>query len=434
MLFVSYMIGLLFTLRTHAAVIWNNELDEKKVEKMEHAALKIALNPEARHIAAVDPYSTMSRQNTSGSLPRENIRESQLYKRILGQSLKQAGLASAAGEHSNIDKNSHNGATSTQIGTPHLVPPKNDDDTDRRSMRSVRLHGLSAEDNSTLVRQVAEMAATAAAVAARDATRAPRKASQMASTPGSVRHHHHHGTVGSLQSSHERALPHQSIIIPGEGHEVAAGEAPVAGGHDAPNWSRTKSAVILLTATLAYAIIAEILVDTVDAVLEHVDIDEKFLGITLFALVPNTTEFLNAISFAMNGNIALSMEIGSAYALQVMLLQVPALVLYSGFYSNWLDQGDLVNHTFTLIFPQWDMVTVILGVFLMGWVVGEGKSNYFKGSILILAYAVIVLGFWFSGYDSMEVSLDLYCSTLEKSSPTLISHSSWVSIDSILWH
>jgi Ca2+/H+ antiporter len=47
-------------------------------------------------------------------------------------------------------------------------------------------------------------------------------------------------------------------------------------------------------------------VDTVDVVLGSVSIDEKFLGFTLFALVPNTTEFLNAISFALNGNIALS--------------------------------------------------------------------------------------------------------------------------------
>jgi Ca2+:H+ antiporter len=30
----------------------------------------------------------------------------------------------------------------------------------------------------------------------------------------------------------------------------------------------------------------------VDAVLDNVNIDEKFLGISLFALVPNTTEFL----------------------------------------------------------------------------------------------------------------------------------------------
>ncbi|KAG6837619.1 hypothetical protein H0H93_006140 [Arthromyces matolae] len=89
-----------------------------------------------------------------------------------------------------------------------------------------------------------------------------------------------------------------------------------AGGHDAPSWSRTTSASVLLACTALYAIIAELLVDVVDVILENSGIDEKFLGITLFALVPNTTEFMNAISFAINNNIALSMEIGSAYALQ----------------------------------------------------------------------------------------------------------------------
>ncbi|ORY68063.1 hypothetical protein BCR35DRAFT_253064, partial [Leucosporidium creatinivorum] len=77
--------------------------------------------------------------------------------------------------------------------------------------------------------------------------------------------------------------------------------------------------------TVLYAIIAEILVDVVDVVLDGSGIPEKFLGVTLFALVPNTTEFMNAISFAINGNIALSMEIGSAYALQVCLIQAPAM-------------------------------------------------------------------------------------------------------------
>ena len=72
------------------------------------------------------------------------------------------------------------------------------------------------------------------------------------------------------------------------------------GGHDAPNWSKAKSSIILLGATVLYAIIAEILVNTVDVVLENVEIDEKFLGITLFALVPNTTEFLVLTSSTLN--------------------------------------------------------------------------------------------------------------------------------------
>ncbi|KAI5271986.1 hypothetical protein E4T47_04749 [Aureobasidium subglaciale] len=401
-LFLSYLIGLLFTLRTHAAVIWNIELDEKKLDKLEHQALHV----EARHgsipdTIVVNPHAHMSRNSTMGTigtLSRGNIQESQLYKRILGQSLKQAGFGSTApSEQHSPDKTS----APTLGGPTHLVPPKSsEEDGDKIHQRKLRIPGLSAEDNTALVRQVAEMAATAATVAARDATRAPHKAQRMASTSaGSVKHH---GSISSstgpsVPATKGAATPDESVEVHGEVHEAPAHES---GGHDAPNWSRTKSAVILLTATIAYAVIAEILVDTVDSVLEHIDIDEKFLGITLFALVPNTTEFLNAISFAMNGNIALSMEIGSAYALQVMLLQVPALVLYSGFWQQWMEPDQVASHTFNLIFPQWDMCTIILGVFLMGWVVGEGKSNYFKGSILILAYVTILIGFWFSSWSS----------------------------------
>ena len=91
------------------------------------------------------------------------------------------------------------------------------------------------------------------------------------------------------------------------------------------------------------------------------------------------------------------MEIGSAYALQVCLLQIPALVLFSAFHAQSIDPSELMDHTFTLIFPQWDMVTVILCVFLLSYVYGEGKSNYFKGSILCLTYFVIVVGFYLAG-------------------------------------
>jgi Ca2+:H+ antiporter len=100
----------------------------------------------------------------------------------------------------------------------------------------------------------------------------------------------------------------------------------------------------------------------------------------------------------MNGNIALSMEIGSAYALQVCLLQIPALVLFSAINAQWLvgDVNHIADRTFSLIFPQWDMITVILCVFLLSYMYGEGKSNYFKGSILLLSYLVVVVGFWFS--------------------------------------
>lgn len=104
----------------------------------------------------------------------------------------------------------------------------------------------------------------------------------------------------------------------------------------------------------------------------------------------------------MNGNIALSMEIGSAYALQVCLLQIPALVLFSALYTiqPLNPNDDMSRYIFTLLFPQWDMVTVILCVFLLSHMYGEGKSNYFKGSILLLSYLVVITGYYFSSFGA----------------------------------
>ncbi|KAG9046632.1 hypothetical protein FS837_003954 [Tulasnella sp. UAMH 9824] len=165
-------------------------------------------------------------------------------------------------------------------------------------------------------------------------------------------------------------------------------------GHEAPSWSRTTSATVLLSCTVLYAAIAEILVDVVDVVLQGSGIDEKFLGITLFALVPNTTEFMNAISFAMNGNIALSMEIGSAYALQVCLLQIPAMVAFSAWYDP-RDFGQMAS-TFTMVFPKWDVIAIIFSIFLLTYTYIEAKSNYHRGSILVLSYLVLTSGFYFA--------------------------------------
>lgn len=174
MLFLSYVIGLLFTLRTHAAVIWSSELDEKKADKADMAASGMSTGTLSAH-----PF-TLSRQATSQSLSRADIRESQLYKRILGQSFKQVGLG-PNGELPEVSEEREASGSVNNGPTPHVVPPKDTEEEDATG--GLHLDGFSDAQNHTLVRHIAEMSATAAAVAARDATRAPRKAAQLAHTP-----------------------------------------------------------------------------------------------------------------------------------------------------------------------------------------------------------------------------------------------------------
>ncbi len=258
-------------------------MDEKKIQLPPGPSGSITHQPtQAFQVPAAKQKSNGS---IKGPIGRNEIRDSQLYKRILDQSLNQVGLTTRNADDSRQPSVSNNTQRDQSPQTPHLVPPKSSGGestavADNASQRSIHVAGLSEEDNITLVRQVAEMAATAAAVAARDATVAPRKISASART---AVHHSRHPTAPGAASYHD---------INEEG--AMAGTVPQgdSGGHDAPNWSRLKSSIILLGATVLYAVIAEILVNTVDVVLENVEIDEKFLGITLFALVPNTTEFL----------------------------------------------------------------------------------------------------------------------------------------------
>ncbi|PHH74034.1 hypothetical protein CDD82_5128 [Ophiocordyceps australis] len=245
MLFLSYLIGLWFTLRTHAAVIWNAEIEEKRHEEHIQAAAIKATQPAVADVTGAD------------------IRDTNLYKRILGQSLKQVGIppeSECCQRQTSTATNDH--ATNGMLNTPHVVPPKPGDSA--RALGNVP--GLSRIDNAALAREVAEIAATAATIASRD--RFSRKSSL---APGL-----------SAAASKTHSVPRPATVHEGEdavtAAETATAHAAGHGGHDAPNWGRTKSTVILLGATVLYAIIAEILVDTVDVVLESISIDQKVFG------------------------------------------------------------------------------------------------------------------------------------------------------------
>lgn len=353
LLALSYLVGLWFTLRTHAALIWSTPIHEVKQPTI------------TQPLAPQTPISSrpqdLSHSQELPSTPHLTPKPSSIRNMYVKKLMPHVVQAHAFGD--NVDHRT------------------------KDLLKKIKLHHDPTTGETSIVNSevfyanIADVAqqATTEALKRGEILRTKRSrpsemnvSIQAPTTPG-------HGVIVP------KATPHLN--------QSADEDEPIHGGHDAPNWSRQKSVIVLLTATVLYAIIAEILVDTVDVVLTNVQIEEKFLGFTLFALVPNTTEFMNAISFAMNGNIELSMEIGSAYALQVLLLQIPALVAFSA-YQNW-NILDVPAFTFPLIFPRWDLVTVILCVFLLSHVYSEGKSNYFKGSILIMSYIVVTVGFWY---------------------------------------
>eukprot|EP00005_Dracoamoeba_jomungandri_P001707 CAMPEP_0174254412 /NCGR_PEP_ID=MMETSP0439-20130205/3737_1 /TAXON_ID=0 /ORGANISM="Stereomyxa ramosa, Strain Chinc5" /LENGTH=759 /DNA_ID=CAMNT_0015335975 /DNA_START=135 /DNA_END=2414 /DNA_ORIENTATION=- len=164
-----------------------------------------------------------------------------------------------------------------------------------------------------------------------------------------------------------------------------------AEGHDAPTWSKLKGLAILILATILFALIAEELIDSIKPTLDSVGLSQSFVGITVFALVPSAAEFVNAVMFAVSNNVALSIEIGNSVAIQIAMIQMPVLVIF----STVITHIDKSAGQFILLFPMIDVFAVIMGVIIINYIHTEGTTNYFKGFALCLIYCMFIVTFYF---------------------------------------
>ncbi|MCO5598584.1 hypothetical protein L7F22_052681 [Adiantum nelumboides] len=403
-LVLSYGIGLWFSLRTHASQIWQNPQPQPVLPTS--AALQNAQsgfpvpNSASHQMAPGQQFLNNLAQNA-------NLTQGQrmsMYKRILPTGVLQQILPSSNNRATSGSGQSQT-VRSNQSRTTIFSEAARDESEHGHGNQGFIPPPLQLPD--TLSAEDYERAATAAVAT----VAAGQQGMQNISNHGSIRFadgtaarinrkasgqvHDHGSRQGSQAQSLAVGHPGQSETQqpPIPQNEAASGGH---GGHDAPSWTRGTSMFVLLSCTVLYAIIAEILVDAVDVVLDGSGLDIKLLGVTLFALVPNATEFMNAMSFAINGNIALSMEIGSAYALQVCLIQIPAMVAFSAFYQARGSHDNDINSTFTLIFPRWDVIAIIFAIFLLTYTYIESRSNYFRGSLCLLSYIVLISGFVFA--------------------------------------
>lgn len=87
--------------------------------------------------------------------------------------------------------------------------------------------------------------------------------------------------------------------------------------------------VLLLVCTVLFSLISDIMTELMPEALTKLDLTERFVGLVFYTLIPSVAEFINAVRFALENNLGLSLEIGNQGAMVVSLIQMPALVLMS---------------------------------------------------------------------------------------------------------
>ncbi|KFO13347.1 hypothetical protein N312_03260, partial [Balearica regulorum gibbericeps] len=152
------------------------------------------------------------------------------------------------------------------------------------------------------------------------------------------------------------------------------------------HWSRWRALVILLLSTLCMSACADLATEHISPILTNSTISQYFIGVTVLAMVPELPEIVNGIQFALQNNLSLSIEIGNCIAVQVCMLQIPILVLFTIFYPT----------NFTLVFSDLHVYASMFSVVLMNYIFMDGKCDYFQGTVLVMVYFILLAVYFFA--------------------------------------
>jgi Ca2+:H+ antiporter len=151
-------------------------------------------------------------------------------------------------------------------------------------------------------------------------------------------------------------------------------------------WSLRTSLAVLGVATVVTALIAEILVGSIETFAEKAHLSEFFVAAVIIAIVGNAAEHGGAVVVAARGNIKLAAEIALASSAQVAVFLIPAVALLA-----------LLIDPLALGFRQVEIAALAGSVIFTALLLWGGRSSRGRGVALIAAYGVVALAFLLAG-------------------------------------
>jgi Ca2+:H+ antiporter len=155
---------------------------------------------------------------------------------------------------------------------------------------------------------------------------------------------------------------------------------------DMAAWSFARSLLVLAAATVITALVAEILVGSLEGFAERAHLSDFFVAAEIVAIVGNAAEHGGAVVVAHRGKLKLAAEIALASSAQVAVFLIPAVAILS-----WLIEP------LALSFRQIELAALGASVAFATLLLWGGRSSRGRGIALIGAYTAVALGFLLAG-------------------------------------
>ncbi len=151
-------------------------------------------------------------------------------------------------------------------------------------------------------------------------------------------------------------------------------------------WSLRLALVVLALATVVTALVAEILVGSINTFASDSGVSEFFLAAVVIAIVGNAAEHGGAVVVAARGKIKLATEIALSSSAQVAVFLIPAVALLA-----------LLIEPLALALREVEILALGTSVGIASILLADGRSSRLKGVIMIAVYVGIATAFFVAG-------------------------------------
>ncbi|CCA67705.1 related to Ca2+-transport (H+/Ca2+ exchange) protein [Serendipita indica DSM 11827] len=149
---------------------------------------------------------------------------------------------------------------------------------------------------------------------------------------------------------------------------------------------------LLVVVTVVTGVTAEFLVSSIDGMTAKSHINPEFTALILLAIVGNAAEHVTAVTVSVKNKLDLAMGVAIGSSIQIFLFVLPFLVVLA-----W---G--MDKPLTLAFDVFETIIVTLAVIVVAYAIGDGKTNWLEGFVLIILYVIIAIAAWFHKGEGLE--------------------------------
>lgn len=151
-------------------------------------------------------------------------------------------------------------------------------------------------------------------------------------------------------------------------------------------WPLSKSIGVLVGATVATALVAELVSDALTGAADKMNVSPFFLGVVVLAVIGNFAEYLSAVYFARQDRMGLVLTITVGSSIQVALLVAPLLVIFS----------HVTGHPMNLVFGNpLELIAIAGTAFAVNAIAQDGETTWFEGVLLLAVYLVLCIAFFY---------------------------------------